>query len=66
MSLTGGPQFVISMKIEMTEATMFLRCIATALAEIFGKRLELCCPGGRRNAVVDQARSEGLHFGRLR
>ena len=39
---------------------------APALAGIFGKRLELCCPGGVRNELVDRLRREGLHFGRLR
>ena len=36
------------------------------LAGIFGKRLELCCPGGVPNEAVAQLRREGLHFGRLR
>jgi len=36
------------------------------LAGLFGKHLALCCPGGLPNAAVEQARREGLHFGRLR
>ena len=42
------------------------RRLPPALAGLFGKPLQLCCPGGVRNALVDQTRSEGLHFGRLR
>jgi hypothetical protein len=35
-------------------------------AGLFGKKLELCCPGGVPNKAVDQSRRDGLHFGRLR
>ena len=44
---------------------MLLRLIQ-GLSRLFGKRLELCCPGGVRNEIVDRFRREGPHFGRLR
>jgi hypothetical protein len=49
-------------KFEMPVEPRFVRI----LSGLFGKRRELCCPGGIGNETVDQFRREGLHFGRLR
>jgi hypothetical protein len=65
--LTADAGHTISSFIEMKEPGMPLLIRAVpVLAGLFGKRLELCCPGGARNASVDALKREGLHFGRLR
>lgn len=46
--------------------SIMVAILRPVLAGLFGKRLELCCPGGARNPAVEQLRRDGLHFGRLR
>lgn len=67
MRLTHPGESIISNNIEIKELSMStIKRLFPALAGLFGKRLELCCPGGVRSETVEQLRRDGLHFGRLR